>query len=144
MVLLTQRHTSSYLVVRLVTYIIFEELSYSSIPIRTKIVVVLYLHRLYSYIRVVLIHLLFKRNKITWGNFSRSGHSISTIFFHLLGEVSISLSRFLNSSFPAREQMPPQLWLERKSTGLVTWGLTGKRRKKSRSAGEISSLIRST
>lgn len=141
MVLLTQRHTSSYLVVRLVTYIIFEELSYSSIPIRTKIVVVYFIF--IGYTGYTKNH-LFKRNKITWGNFSRSGHSISTIFFHLLGEVSISLSRFLNSSFPAREQMPPQLWLERKSTGLVTWGLTGKRRKKSRSAGEISSLIRST
>lgn len=83
-------------------------------------------------------------NTHTCGNFSLSGQSISTIFFHLFCEVSMSLSKFLNSSLPANEQMPPQLWFERKSTGLVTWGLMGKRRKKSSSAEVISSLMRRT
>lgn len=47
----------------------------------------------------------------------------------------------LNSSFDDSVQMPPHEVFDRKSTGLVTCGLSGKRRKKSNSVDVISSLI---
>lgn len=75
------------------------------------------------------------------GNFSRSGHSHSTSFFHRLGELSISLSKLRNSSLAERLQMPPQLEFDRKSTGLVTCGLIGNLNRKSKSAGKTSSLV---
>ena len=71
------------------------------------------------------------------GNFSFSGHSLSTNFFHLLAEPSMSLSKFLNASKLESDLMPPQHWCERKSTGLVTLGVAGNRRRKSSSVGSI-------
>lgn len=54
----------------------------------------------------------------------------------------MSLSRFLNSSLVARLHTPPQLELDRKSTGLVKCGFMGKRKRKSKSAARISSFIK--
>lgn len=48
---------------------------------------------------------------------------------------------YRNSSFDDKVQMPPQEVWDKKSTGLVTCGLIGKRKKKSNSVGEISSFI---
>lgn len=76
------------------------------------------------------------------GNFSFSGHSDSTSFFHRFACVSISRSKLRKSSLEAKLQMPPHAVFDRKSTGEVTWGLMGNRSKKSTSATEISSFIR--
>lgn len=117
--ILTLLHTSFCLVLVLLTYTFSEGLFCFSIPVNSVIINIdqnvnnpVPYNFVVQQLSISTIH--------TCGNFSRSGHSTSTIFFHLLGEVSISLSKFLNSSLPAKEQMPPQLWLERKSTGLVT------------------------
>ena len=58
--------------------------------------------------------------------------------------TSMSLSRFLNCSMAERALMPPQQWLERNSTGLLTLGTAGNRSRKSSSAGSICLLISST
>ena len=58
--------------------------------------------------------------------------------------TSMSLSRFRNCSMAERALMPPQQWLERSSTGLVTLGTAGNRRRKSSSAGSICLLISRT
>lgn len=50
---------------------------------------------------------------------------------------------YRNSSFDDNVQMPPQDVFDRKSTGLVTCGLIGKRKKKSNSPGVISSFVKS-
>uniref|UniRef100_A0A1B0BD91 Uncharacterized protein n=1 Tax=Glossina palpalis gambiensis TaxID=67801 RepID=A0A1B0BD91_9MUSC len=52
---------------------------------------------------------------------------------HLPEDVSMSRSKLRNSSFEAKLQIPPHDKLERKSTGLVTCGLIGKRKRKSNS-----------
>lgn len=48
---------------------------------------------------------------------------------------------YLNSSFDDNVHIPPQDVWDKKSTGLVTCGLIGNRRKKSNSAVVISSPI---
>uniref|UniRef100_A0A1A9ZDH3 Uncharacterized protein n=1 Tax=Glossina pallidipes TaxID=7398 RepID=A0A1A9ZDH3_GLOPL len=53
-------------------------------------------------------------------------------------DVSMSRSKFRNSSFEAKLQIPPHDKLERKSTGLVTCGLMGKRKRKSNSVDKTS------
>ena len=58
--------------------------------------------------------------------------------------TSMSLSRFLNWSMAESALIPPQLLLERKSTGLVMLGTDGKRRRKSSSPGSILLFISST
>ena len=55
--------------------------------------------------------------------------------------TSMSLSKFLNCSMLERALIPPQLWLERKSTGLTTLGTAGNRSKKSNSDGSICLFI---
>ena len=77
----------------------------------------------------------------SWGNFSFSGHSLSTNFFHRLAEPSMSRSRFLNCSMFDRALIPPHPMLERKSTGLVTFGMAGNRSRNSSSIGSICLLI---
>ena len=66
--------------------------------------------------------------------------NLSTFFFFFYF-TSISLSRFLNCSILERALIPPQLWLERKSTGLTTLGTAGNRSRKSSSAGSICLFI---
>lgn len=97
-----------------------------------------------SGLRALIMHNLCKAVLLfhSCGNFSLSGLSHSTNFFHRFGEFSMSLSKFLNSSFVAKLHIPPQLEFERKSTGLVTCGFMGNLSRKSRSVDKISSFIK--
>ena len=56
---------------------------------------------------------------------------------HVYTRTSMSLSRFLNSSMADNDRTPPQLLLDRKSTGLMELGTVGNRSRKSSSPPSI-------
>ena len=116
---------------------------HSYIVILNPIVTHIMAYVILSGLRALIMHSFC--NKVLFfhspGNFSFSGVSLSTNFFQRLADPSMSLSRFLNWSMLDAALMPPQLVWERKSTGLVTLGVMGKRSRKSSSGGSMDLLI---
>lgn len=68
-------------------------------------------------------------------------HMYMHVSTHANVHTSMSLSRFLKTSRFDSALMPPQHVLERKSTGLITLGVAGKRRRKSNSPGSMALCI---
>ncbi|KER25250.1 hypothetical protein T265_14254, partial [Opisthorchis viverrini] len=74
-------------------------------------------------------------------NWKISSHGSSAFSSERFADPSMSLSKLRKASIADKALIPPQLLLDKNSTGEVTFGTTGKRNRKSSSKGSSSLFI---